>query len=73
MIWKPDTCLCEIEYSGNFEDYNLVKFINKCKLHTSSTFEEIHKNHHKVFNTVLESDKLKEQHKKEEKERISKL
>lgn len=71
--WYPDTCDCVIEFTGNFEDYNLIKFHTRCKIHGSETFENIYKNHHKPFNTKIESDALKEQHKADEKDHIRKI
>ena len=33
MIWKPDSCLCILQFNGENTKKNFVKFINKCKLH----------------------------------------
>lgn len=45
-IWKPDTCECEIEYSGNFEN---PKFIKVCSEHEGKTPLDVIK-HNQRFN-----------------------
>lgn len=37
MLWKPDTCKCQIEYNGANSPENFVKIIKTCQAHTGAT------------------------------------
>lgn len=43
LIWKPDTCKCEINLTDRV-------FVTKCKLHNSSTDIKDVEDHNKSFN-----------------------
>ena len=62
MIWKPDTCLCEIE----FEDWtDEGVFITRCDLHAESKLNEVMA-HNQSFNLVQDQTEAQIAAKKKE-------